>query len=205
MSNNIVKIILVGNRNVGKSSILYRYCENRFKNNIPATIGIDLKIKEIQLKTQEMLGNEDGKLIMQIWDTSGNEKFRSIILTYFRSAKVVVFVYDQNNKQSFIDLSNWIDIVRQETSNNHNIAIIIVASKCELPSAVNEKEVYNFVSSLNNYWNIVKFTKVSAKTGEGISELFSDIIGNVIANLELDKDIIYLNSPKQSIRSNFHC
>ncbi|CAH6419673.1 Ras family GTPase [uncultured virus] len=124
-------------------------------------------------------------ITVQIWDTSGKPQFRSIVSAYYRFPKVIIFVYDQNDRESFLNLKNWVNIVLNERcpeGPNQITTIVVVANKCDLESSVSDEEALRFVSSLNEHWKMIRFAKISAKTGEGISEVFSDIIGHYLTN-----------------------
>lgn len=81
----LVKVIIIGESSVGKTNILLRYCENKFKPNYTATIGVDFKVKSIQIG--------ETKLKMQIWDTAGQERYHNIVQTYFKGAAGVILTY----------------------------------------------------------------------------------------------------------------
>jgi Ras-related protein Rab-8A len=81
----LVKLIIIGDCAVGKTNMLMRYCENSFKNNYTATIGVDFKVKSIQV--------ENMKIKMQIWDTAGQERYRNIAQTYYKGAAGIIMTY----------------------------------------------------------------------------------------------------------------
>jgi small GTP-binding protein len=90
--DHLLKIILLGDSAVGKSSLLSVYCHNEFKQNYISTIGIDLKIKTIDV--------EDTKIKLQIWDTADQERFRPITTAYYRNANGIILVYDVTNNKT---------------------------------------------------------------------------------------------------------
>ena len=87
------KVIIAGSQGVGKSSLLLRFVDNTFSDNLLSTIGVDFKFKTFELKNK--------KIKMQIWDTAGSEAFRSIVSAYYRGANAVVLVYAIDDKLSF--------------------------------------------------------------------------------------------------------
>jgi len=98
------KIILVGDPSVGKTNLLTQYVDEKFTENNISTVGIEFKIKTIEL--------ENGRKIrLQIWDTSGQEKFMSLTKNYFRGCNAALFVFDVTNKTSFDDIPKWITII----------------------------------------------------------------------------------------------
>lgn len=91
--NSVIRLLLLGDSAVGKSSLLLRFCEGRFENNFVITIGVDFKTKTM---------NIDGKSYrVQVWDTAGQERFRTITPAYYRNAMGVLILFDVTNKKSF--------------------------------------------------------------------------------------------------------
>ena len=153
------KLIFLGDQNVGKSSILNRFLNDTFVEEYQATIGLDFQSKNVQID------NQDVHLLL--YDTAGQEKFRSLIPMYTRDANIILLVYDITNKESFENLYAWI---KDLTNININEVIIcIVGNKIDL----NEKrEVSNEEGQKYAQEHDFIFQEVSAKTGEGFSELF---------------------------------
>ncbi len=153
------KLIFLGDQNVGKSSILNRFLNDTFVEEYQATIGLDFQSKNVQID------NQDVHLLL--YDTAGQEKFRSLIPMYTRDANIILLVYDITNKESFENLYAWL---KDLTNININEVIIcIVGNKIDL----NEKrEVSNEEGQKYAQEHDFIFQEVSAKTGEGFSELF---------------------------------
>ena len=153
------KLIFLGDQNVGKSSILNRFLSDTFVEEYQATIGLDFQSKNVQID------NQDVHLLL--YDTAGQEKFRSLIPMYTRDANIILLVYDITNKESFENLYAWL---KDLTNININEVIIcIVGNKIDL----NEKrEVSNEEGQKYAQEHNFIFQEVSAKTGEGFSELF---------------------------------
>lgn len=128
----IFKIIVIGDSNVGKTCLTYRFCGGRFLQRSEATIGVDFREKTIQID------NEAIKL--QIWDTAGQERFRkSMIAHYYRNVHAVLFVYDVTNPASFENLSFWIEEYNRncaEGPNQHLVPRVLVGNKCDLDDSV---------------------------------------------------------------------
>ena len=97
----IFKIILIGSSSVGKSSILQRYIQKVFNESYSCTIGVDFFMKSLDIG--------DKSIKMQLWDTAGTEKFRSITTGYYRGANAAFIVFDLTSKQSFECLNEWIE------------------------------------------------------------------------------------------------
>jgi len=118
----LIKLLLIGDSGVGKSCLLLRFSEDSFAPSFITTIGIDYKIRTIEL--------EGKKIKLQIWDTAGQERFRTITTAYYRSAMGVLLVYDVTDDKSFANIKNWIRNIEQHASENINK--VLVGNKCDL-------------------------------------------------------------------------
>jgi len=117
-----VKLLMVGESGVGKTSLLNRYANDTFSTNYVSTIGIDFKLKTIPIK---------GRVVkLQLWDTAGQERFRTITVSYFRGAQGILIVYDVSNRNSFERVQAWIEQIEQHADLSVNK--ILVGNKCDL-------------------------------------------------------------------------
>ena len=155
-----IKIILVGDTNVGKTSLLNRKKHNFFNPVFSTTIGVDFM--SYKLETNETV---------YVWDTAGQEKFKSIISLYFRNIDGVILVYDITNRKSFENISRWINKIKTHTNNNPSL--IIVGNKCDLNKyrEVSEEELNN-ISIENNCLGI----ESSSKENYNIDMIFNNIV-----------------------------
>ena len=96
----IFKVLLLGNSNVGKSSLFLRFVDDIWNDTFVPTIGVDFKIKTFEI--------DEKKIKMQIWDTAGQERFKNIISSYYRGAHGILLIYDVTDKDSFRNLANWL-------------------------------------------------------------------------------------------------
>ena len=160
---NRQKIIFIGDIYVGKTSIINVLMGQKFNNEYEASIGVDFFSKTIKYK---------GKTIkLQIWDSAGQEKFRSLIPNYIRGSSLVFIVYDVTNRKSFDNLQSWIDFV----NNIENANIVILGNKIDLESQrqVSTDEVQKFCSEKN-----YEFYEVSAKEDNNLNNmLFNSVAG----------------------------
>ncbi|KAL2663221.1 hypothetical protein AAZV13_02G084400 [Glycine max] len=118
----LIKLLLIGDSGVGKSCLLLRFSDGSFTTSFITTIGIDFKIRTIEL---------DGKRIkLQIWDTAGQERFRTITTAYYRGAMGILLVYDVTDEASFNNIRNWIRNIEQHASDNVNK--ILVGNKADM-------------------------------------------------------------------------
>ena len=196
MSDNYeVKIILIGESSVGKTSLIRQFIDHYFTEKRLATIGHDILQKEINL-------SEDKKIILTIWDTCGQEQYRTINQLFVKNAKLVLFVYDITKKKSFEELKNfWYEFVTSILGKN--IIFGIAANKSDLyqNEEVNINDAKNFALKIDA---ILKET--SAKNFESINSLIHDMVFKFIekiekdSNLEENNNIVIENNKKNKNR-----
>ncbi len=153
------KLIFLGDQSVGKSCILNRFLNDTFIENYQATIGLDFQSKNVQIENQD--------IHLLLYDTAGQEKFRSLIPMYTRDANIVLLVYDISNRDSFSHLPDWLKDLTNV--NFDEVIFAIVANKVDLSGKreVTAEEGQKFADDHNFI-----FQEISAKTGLGFSELF---------------------------------
>ena len=153
------KLIFLGDQSVGKSCILNRFLNDTFIEDYQATIGLDFQSKNVQIDNQD--------IHLLLYDTAGQEKFRSLIPMYTRDANIILLVYDISNKDSFVNLSQWLKDLTNV--NMDEVILCIVGNKIDLNDkrAVNAEEGKKFAEERGFI-----FQEISAKTGEGFSDLF---------------------------------
>ena len=153
------KLIFLGDQSVGKSCILNRFLNDTFIEDYQATIGLDFQSKNVQIDNQD--------IHLLLYDTAGQEKFRSLIPMYTRDANIILLVYDISNRDSFTNLSQWLKDLTNV--NMEEVILCIVGNKIDLNDkrAVNTEEGKKFAEEHDFI-----FQEISAKTGEGFSDLF---------------------------------
>ena len=161
------KLIVVGDQNTGKSSILNRFANNNFDDNYQATIGLDFANKNVTIHDQEI------RLIL--YDTAGQEKFRSLIPMYIREAQVILLIYDISNRKSFENIPNWFSEVLNVK--NDEAVFALIGNKMDLSD--NREVTYEEGKKLANEKNMF-FEEMSAKTGKNIMEFFNNTIFEAI-------------------------
>ena len=163
----IFKIVLIGDTCVGKSCILVRFSDDVFVENYVTTIGVDFRFKTMIIK------NKIAKI--QIWDTAGQERYRSITTAYYRGAAAIIICCDSTNKESFNNLTNWIDEISKYT--DKDVDKLILMNKCDLTE---ERQIDSSEISKFEKENGINIMEVSAKTGQGIDKAFEYIIEKLI-------------------------
>ena len=162
------KLIFLGDQSVGKSCILNRFMNDTFTEDYQATIGLDF-----QTKKKVQIDNQDIHLLL--YDTSGQEKFKSLIPMYTRNANIILLVYDITSQNSFNNLSNWLeDLINVK---KEEVIFAVVGNKTDLEDnrEVSAEEWKKFAEEKNFI-----FAEVSAKTGDGINKLFDVILKEML-------------------------
>ena len=161
------KLIFLGDQSVGKSCILNRFMNDTFTEEYQATIGLDFQSKNVQIDNQD--------IHLLLYDTAGQEKFRALIPMYTRDANIILLVYDVTSKDSFLHLSDWLrDLTNVK---KEEVIFAVVGNKTDLDDRreVNSNEGENYAKEHDFI-----FKEVSAKTGDGINELFDVILKEIL-------------------------
>ena len=161
------KILLIGDLGVGKSCVILRYVEGDFPGNIMSSIGVDFKTKQIEF--------DDHSIKMQIWDTAGHEKFRTITTSYYKSAQAIIILYDITQKSSFDHIRNWITEI--DKFGKQGVLKVIVGNKLDLENnrKISKEDAENLALKYG-----VKLWEVSAKDNTNIEEMFVDTIKTLL-------------------------
>ena len=166
----IYKILLLGDSSVGKTCFLMRYTDNTFQDIHMSTIGLDYKLKNVQL--------EDGKMVkIQVWDTAGQDRFRSITKNYYKGAHGIILIYDVTENKSFENVKNWMNQIKEEVSNR--VTIVLVGNKID--DEEHRKITTEQGESMAKEFDIM-FFECSAKTGENIDGIFNNLVKKVVEN-----------------------
>lgn len=163
----LIKLLLIGDSGVGKSCLLLRFSDDSFTTSFITTIGIDFKIRTVEL---------DGKRIkLQIWDTAGQERFRTITTAYYRGAMGILLVYDVTDESSFNNIRNWIRNIEQHASDNVNK--ILVGNKADMDESKRAVPTSKGQALADEYG--IKFFETSAKTNFNVEQVFFSIARDI--------------------------
>ena len=170
-----IKICLLGDVNVGKTSIASRFCKNSFNENYINTIGGAYQQQNIVL-------NNGAKIKLHIWDTSGQDRFRSMTNLYYRDAQVAILTYDVTNEQSLESLNYWLNELNDKVEID-NMVLCLAGNKSDIESSKRQVSTSKGKAFAEEH-NMI-FYETSAKTGAGVKELFQAI---AVKEYEIMKD-----------------
>ena len=187
--SGFINIITLGESSVGKSSIINRYVENNFDYNFVSTLGVDFRKKNIKINGQDIR--------LKIWDTAGQEKFRSIQKQYYRNSDGILLVFDVTKFETFNVLEEWINSIKNQTSND--IIVVLVGNKIDLNNKViSDDDIKNFAND-----NKFKYFLTSAATGKNINEVFDYIVKEIYNIKSKKKKNDSNNNNKKKLKKNY--
>ena len=174
MDETLIKLLIIGESAVGKSCLLLRFAEDKFNENFLTTIGIDFKIRHVEI---------DGKKVkLQIWDTAGQEKFRTITKAYYRGANGILLVFDLTNRDSFEQTKTWMDSITEAMSDP--VDIVLVGNKCDMERQISREEAENKAKQFN-----IPYFETSAKANINIESTFMELGKMVLQRKEANNDL----------------
>ena len=168
-----LKLLIIGDSNVGKTSMLLNYTDNYFPESHLATIGVEYKVKEI--KTDKY------NITLQIWDTAGQERFRSITKSFFRNTNGILFVYDMTSRRSFQSVKDWI---KDSEMHDSGFEKILVGNKIDLEA---KREVQTDELKEYGLKKKIDIIETSAKERINIDEAFQKIVDLILGNKDEKK------------------
>jgi small GTP-binding protein len=185
------KLVIIGDSNVGKTSIIDQFIENKFGDTKPS-IGALHKLKTIK-------NSQNDDVQLDIWDTAGQEKFKSIVPMYYKGAKGIIIVFDLTNKDSFEGAKKWIHDVE---NNNNGAFLILVGNKLDLDNRqVSSDQAINYTNSKN-----IHYIETSAKTGENLEEVFKMAADKIQKSNEVNNSSkLTINISPQESKVNYCC
>lgn len=172
--DHLFKLLIIGDSGVGKSSLLLRFADNTFSGSYITTIGVDFKIRTLEIDGE--------KVKLQIWDTAGQERFRTITSTYYRGTHGVIVVYDVTNGESFANVKRWLHEIEQ---NCEMVNRILVGNKNDDPErkVVLTEDAQRFAEQMK-----IQLFETSAKENINVEEMFNEITRMVLQSKKDHKE-----------------
>ena len=174
MSNQfdyLLKYIIIGDVEVGKSNLLSHYIDDRFTSEYQSTIGVEFRAKNVVIRNTTYR--------IQMWDTSGKENFRSITRAYYKNSVCALVVYDISSRDSFNNVSTWIEDCRNQSPKT--IFMVLVGNKSDLADKrqVSTEEGQELAEKYG-----LQFYETSAKTGENVNDIFYDSADEIAKKID---------------------
>ena len=192
---NKLKLILIGEGTVGKTSLINQYINNTFKEDYIMNVGVDKSLKEIEI--------EKTKIKLEIWDTPGQENYTYANKIFMKDSDIALIVYDITKKRTFEKVNHWINLAK-EVNGNRNLIIGIAANKSDLyeNAEVNKEESEEYMSSIKDITNL--FFETSAIDHENVENVFMELIKAYINKygLKTKKEEKKNDENKASIQNN---
>mmetsp|Transcript_14512 Transcript_14512/g.34515 ORF Transcript_14512/g.34515 Transcript_14512/m.34515 type:complete len:207 (-) Transcript_14512:346-966(-) len=168
-----IKLLTIGDSAVGKTCLISQFARDSFNPNFITTIGIDYKIKEVEI--------DGSKYKLLIWDTAGQERFRTITTSYFRGCQGILLVYDITQHKTFDNVRNWMDQINT-VNDGENVCKILLGNKCDMTE---EREVMTEDAKKLAAEFKISFMETSAKDNINVKDAFLTITKDVVKVLQL--------------------
>lgn len=163
----LFKLLLIGDSGVGKTCVLFRFSDDTFNHTFISTIGIDFKIKTVELQGK--------KIKLQIWDTAGQERFHTITTSYYRGANGILLVYDITQPKTFDNISKWVRNINEHAS--EDVERMLIGNKCDMEDKrlISEERGRKVAEE-----NGIKFFETSAKENINIEIAFNTLAEDIL-------------------------
>lgn len=183
----LFKFIIIGDCGVGKTSLMYKFCKDEYHDNFVSTLGVDLGVRVFTINSN------DYKL--QIWDTADQEKYNTVVRTYYNNANGVIIGYDVSNLSSYNNLSKWLDDLSVHLDGTKNVIKLIVGLKADLHDlrVVSYDEATKFAEQHG-----CKYMECSSKNNYNVEQVFTQYLDDFVSHYEneVNKISITLQKPK---------
>ncbi|KAL3978183.1 potassium channel subfamily K member 12 [Sarotherodon galilaeus] len=187
----LLKVILLGDSGVGKTSLMNQYAIKTFSNQYKATIGADFLTKEVMV--------DNRVVVLQIWDTAGQERFQSLNVTYYRGADCCVLVFDVTAPDTFKSLDSWMDhfLIEGHSRDPENFPFVVLGNKIDLENRqVTTKRAQAWCQSKNN----IPYFETSAKDATNVEQAFQTIVRNALKQASQRTDVeLYHDFPESIV------
>ena len=192
----LFKLLLIGDSGVGKSCLLLRFADDTYTESYISTIGVDFKIRTIEL---------DGKTIkLQIWDTAGQERFRTITSSYYRGAHGIIVVYDVTDAQTFASVKQWLSEIERFACENVNRLLVGNKSDLKDKRKVDTATAKEFADSLG-----IPFIETSAKCASNVEDAFitmaSEIKKKMVATTPQQRHVVTIKPQSEEVSRKSGC
>ncbi len=168
MSKSIVlKVLTAGEGGVGKTTLLHRYVEGKFSSETKMTIGVEFFLKELMI--------DDQKVLLQLWDFGGQERFRFLLKSYVIGARGALLMFDLTRAMTLEKIPQWVNICRKE---NPNLPILFLGSKADIADDMNISKDY--IMSYKDEFNLYDYLEVSSKTGNNVESAFESVTREIL-------------------------
>lgn len=181
-----IKVCIIGDTDVGKTSLSTRYCHGEFPENSTPTIGASFLQRRVLADNME--------INLQIWDTAGQERFRSMAPMYYRGAKAAICVFDVTSEESYHRVMVWLRDLKAHA--DPNVVVCIAGNKCDKPASFDLTKCDEYAASIG-----ATFLKTSAMTGENVDEIFNVLSKKICEVYRVkrkpdtrDDDVVALNA-----------
>ncbi|XP_004780402.1 ras-related protein Rab-13 isoform X2 [Mustela nigripes] len=165
--DHLFKLLLIGDSGVGKTCLIIRFAEDSFNNTYISTIGIDFKIRTVDV--------EGKKIKLQVWDTAGQERFKTITTAYYRGAMGIILVYDITDEKSFENIQNWMKSIKENAS--AGVERLLLGNKCDM-EAKRKVQKERAVKLAREHG--IRFFETSAKSSTNVDEAFSSLARDIL-------------------------
>eukprot|EP00485_Elphidium_margaritaceum_P021633 CAMPEP_0202712260 /NCGR_PEP_ID=MMETSP1385-20130828/36152_1 /ASSEMBLY_ACC=CAM_ASM_000861 /TAXON_ID=933848 /ORGANISM="Elphidium margaritaceum" /LENGTH=202 /DNA_ID=CAMNT_0049372231 /DNA_START=144 /DNA_END=752 /DNA_ORIENTATION=+ len=168
--DHLFKFTIIGDSGVGKSCLMMRFADDTFNESFITTIGVDFRFRTITV---------DDKIVkLQIWDTAGQEKFKTITSSYYRNAHAVMIVYDVSDRKSYENIEQWLSDIEKFCPSQ--VCKMIIGNKCDILDSEREVDLasaQNFAENLK-----IPYIETSAKTANNVETAFIKMVRQLIKN-----------------------
>ncbi|KAJ7307316.1 hypothetical protein JRQ81_009324 [Phrynocephalus forsythii] len=165
--DHLFKLLLIGDSGVGKTCLIIRFAENNFSGTYISTIGIDFKIRTVEI--------EGKRIKLQVWDTAGQERFKTITTAYYRGAMGIILVYDITDEKSFENIQNWMKSIKENAS--AGVERLLLGNKCDME---NKRKVPRERAEKLSKEHGIRFFETSAKSSINVEEAFNTLAQDIL-------------------------